>query len=112
MKRRTVLWAWYPIDEIELAKKIDFNLFPGTIVKQEYYDINKADRNDYNVILIDHFFTKLPVTRIKEDLSWADLIIHYTPEIVYGPWQEYEDVIFEHFNNRNFITVCLSLIHI
>ena len=49
MKRRTVLWAWYPIDEIELAKKIDFNLFPGTIVKQEYYDINKADRNDYNV---------------------------------------------------------------
>ena len=110
MKRRTVLWAWYPIDEIELAKKIDFNLFPGTIVKQEYYDINKADRNDYNVILIDHFFTKLPVTRIKEDLSWADLIIHYTPEIVYGPWQEYEDVIFEHFNNRNFITVCNGLV--
>jgi len=108
MKNRTVLWYWYEIDEIEMASELGFDILPGIIIKKQYYDKTKINSNDFNVVLINHFFHE-SYDRIKEDLSWADLVIHYTTEIVSGPWQEYEDLIFETVNNKNFITICNGL---
>jgi len=108
MEKRTVLWYWYKIDEIEIASELGFDILPGTVIKKQYYDRKKINSNDFNVVLIDFFFHESH-ERIKEDLSWADLVIHYTTEIVSGPWQEYEDLIFRTFNNKNFITICNGL---
>jgi len=109
MKRRTVLWYWYMIDEMEMATELGFDLLPGITVKNQYYDRAKVNSEDFNVVLVDFFFHRSN-TRIKEDLSWADLVIHYTREIVLGPWQEYEDLIFQTFNNKKFITICNGLV--
>lgn len=40
-----------------------------------------------------------------EDLSWADLVICYTGEIIQGPWDWYKQQTIKHFNNPNFICV-------
>ena len=110
MKRKTVVWNWYPIDEIDLAKEIGFDLLPGCIITNDYYDVNNANKDDFNVIIINHFFGKTIKQRTMEDLSWADLVVHYTPEIIYGPWEDYQETIIKHFNNKNFITVCNGVV--
>lgn len=91
-----------------MATEIGFDILPGTIIKKQYYHRNKINSNDFNIVLIDFFFHE-SYERIKEDLSWADLVIHYTREVVSGPWQEYEDLMFATFNNKNFITICNGL---
>jgi len=104
-KTNTVVWSWYPNDELEVSELIGFDLLPDCVIKKEYYDKNKANKNDFNVIIVNHFFQNLQ-TRLQEDLSWADLVIHYTPEILIGPWEEHEQTVVHHFNNKNFISVC------
>ena len=88
-KANTVVWSWYPNDELEVSELIGFELFPGCVIKKEYYDKNKANKNDFNVIIVNHFFQNLQI-RLQEDLSWADLVILYTPEILIGPWEEHD----------------------
>ena len=110
MKRKTVVWNWYPVDEFDLAKEIGFDLLPGCVITNDYYDVNKANKDDFNVIIINHFLGKAIEPRTIEDLSWADLIVHYTPEIIYGPWKDYQETIIKHFNNKNFVTVCNGVV--
>ena len=109
-KAQTIIWSWYPNDELDVSEQIGFDLFPNCVIKKEYYDRSKANENDFNVIIINHFFGKTLKQRIMEDLSWADLVVHYTPEIIYGPWEDYQETIIKHFNNKNFITVCNGVV--
>jgi len=80
------------------------------MIKNEYYDVNKANKDEFNVIIINYFFGKGIGKRIMEDLSWADLVVHYTPEIIYGPWEDYQETVTKNFNNKNFITVCNGVV--
>ena len=108
-KSRIVVWAWYPFDELDVAETIGFDLLPNCVIKRTYYDESKADKNDYNIVIINHFFTNLAFggrRRRQEDLAWADLVIHYTTETLIGPWKEYEQTVLYHFNNENFISIC------
>jgi hypothetical protein len=104
-KTQTVIWSWYPNDELDVSEQIGFDLFPNCVIKKEYYDSSKANENDFNVIIVNYFFSKTD-TRPQEDLSWADLVIHYTTEILIGPWEYYEQTVVKHFNNKNFVSLC------
>ena len=71
MKNKTVIWNFYPIDELNCAKSIGFDLFPGCEIRTDYYDKSKIDKNNCNIVLINYFFHPNKFVRIKEDLSWA-----------------------------------------
>ena len=110
MKNKTVIWNFYPIDELNCAKSIGFDLFPGCEIRTDYYDKSKIDTNNCNIVLINYFFHPNNFTRIKEDLSWADLVIHYTTEVIYGPWVDYKKLMLEYFNTDKFISVCNGIV--
>jgi len=110
----TVIWSWYPFDELEISDHIGFDLFPDCVIKKEYYGRGKAKKNDFNVVIVNYFFQNLATRgeiRVQEDLSWADLVIHYTTEILIGPWEEYEQTVVHYFNNKNFISLCNGIVH-
>ena len=112
-KKNIIIWDLDNCFEIALAKKLKYELFPNCLIKSKppisspkyiktpYPNINK---NDINIALKNYFFYA-GAQPIKEDLSWASLLIHYTPEIINGPWNNYCDQIYRSFNNKNFITV-------
>ena len=56
-KSRIVVWAWYPFDELDVAETIGFDLLPNCVIKRTYYDESKADKNDYNIVIINHLQT-------------------------------------------------------
>lgn len=106
-KNNVVIWSWYPNDELDVAELIGFDLYGDAVVKRRYYDKNRFRENDFNVIVINHFFNDYGKPRGKEDLYFADLIIHYTTEVLFGPWEKYKKVLQAHFNNhKNIITIC------
>ena len=74
-KNNVVIWSWYPNDELDVAELIGFDLYGGAVIKRRYYDRNRFRENDFNVIVINHFFHDHGKPRGKEDLSFADLII-------------------------------------
>ena len=57
-KTQTVIWSWYPNDELDVSEQIGFDLFPNCVIKKEYYDSSKANENDFNVIIVNYFFSK------------------------------------------------------
>jgi len=111
--KKIIIWDLDNCFEISLAKKLKYDLFPNCVVKsrppkwipkynKEHYPT--INTNDINIALKNYFFygSNMP---IKEDLSWANLLIHYTPEVINGPWDHYCSQIYKSFNNKNFITV-------
>jgi hypothetical protein len=111
--KKIVIWDLDNCFEITLAKKLKYELFPNCLIKtrppnwipkynkEPYPNINNKD---INIALKDYFFYRNSQP-IKEDLSWANLLIHYTPEIINGPWSDYCEQIYKSFNNKNFITI-------
>lgn len=105
-ENKVVVWSWYPNDELDVAEQIGFNLYGDAVVKRRYYDRNQFREKDFNVIIFNYFFLPDDRHRIKEDLSFADLIIHHTTEILYGPWDKYQQNLQEFINNNKFISIC------
>ena len=101
--KKIVIWQFFYIFEIDLANKIKFNLFPNCIIKRRE-DIHSLNKDNINIAIYSHFFYKDSNDPI-EDLSWADLLIHYTNELIVGPWQSYEEKIIKSFNNKRFVTI-------
>jgi len=101
--KKIVIWQLSYIFEFDLANKIKFILFPGCVIKSRE-DMHLLNKNDINIAIYSHFFRPDSVDPV-EDLSWADLIIHYTNELIFGPWQSYKDKITKSFNNKKFITI-------
>ncbi len=113
--KKIVVWDLDNCFEVGLAKKFNIELFPNSIVKSrpsafikyskkkliKYPDI---DKKDINVALKSYFFYS-DAKPIKQDLSWANLLIHYTPEIITGPWNHYHNQVVDSFKNKNFITI-------
>lgn len=110
MKNKTVIWNFYPIDELNCARNIGLDLFPGCEIRTDYYDKSKIDKDNFNIVIVDYFFHPKQFSRIKEDLSWADLVVHYTTEVIYGPWAEYKQLMREYFNTDKFISVCNGIV--
>lgn len=106
---KTVVWCFYPFVELEVANKINFDLFPNCVIKKEYYHKRNINKEDINIVIVDYFFHER-TNRAPEDLSWADLVIHYTTEVLFGPWNEYKKLIEEKINNKNFISVCNGVV--
>lgn len=113
--KKIVVWDLDNCFEIELAKKFAIELFPNSIVtskpspfivrsRKKLVRYPNIDKKDINVALKKYFFYP-GAEPIKEDLGWADLLIHYTPEIITGPWNHYCEQVIKSFNNKNFITI-------
>jgi len=91
--------------ELRLALRLGIDLFPGIDQSDgsKYYFTNDKRKK----IVIKHWWPYLEHGHLeKQDLSWADLVVCYTTEVVNGPWSHYEKITTEQFNNPNFITVC------
>ena len=66
MKNKTVIWNFYPIDELNCARNIGLDLFPGCEIRTDYYDKSKIDKENFNIVIVDYFFHPKQFSRIKE----------------------------------------------
>ena len=100
---KTVIWLHSWIFEIDLAKRLKLDLFPGCVIRttDQFAHYNKQDRN----IVIYGFFFHEGSRDPAEDFSWANLVIHYTNEIIVGPWPDYIKRVSSCLKNKNVITL-------
>jgi len=97
-----IVWNPDNIYEIELANRLGINLFDnGEIVTSE----TDAKITTRKKIVIKDWWYWQGTTASTEDLSWADLLICYTGELINGPWDAYYNQTVKQFNNTNFICV-------
>ena len=101
--KKVVVWNLDYNFELQQAKQLNFDLFPGCEIKG-HNQLGQKNIKDYNVVIFQHFFLDNHPSR-TEDLSWADLVFHYTSELIFGPWEEYEKIIKTSVNNSNVFTI-------
>lgn len=102
--KKVVVWNLDYNIEINIAKKNGFDLFPEYQLKGPD-DLHEKNSSNFNVVFFQHFLINNDITR-KKDLSWADLVIHYTSELLFGPWEVYQIAIKESVQNKNVVSVC------
>jgi hypothetical protein len=92
--------------EIDLAKKIGIDLFAdadkiitaSNAAEQIAQDTRKK-------VVLKHWRNYNEPTAPAEDLSWANLVILYSNDVITGPWESYRAAVLKNFNNDNFICV-------
>lgn len=105
--KKFIVWNPDYIYELDLAKRLNIDLFDDAelIDGVPTYNIKTDPRIK---IVIKNWWCwhgTDATTNPKVDLSWADLVICYTGELINGPWDWYYKKTVEQFNNTNFITV-------
>ena len=100
---KTVIWLHFHNFHIDLATRLKIDLFPDCVIRSmdQFALYNKQDRN----IVIYQFFFNEGSRDPAEDFSWADLVIHYTNEIIVGPWPDHIKRVSSCFKNNNIITL-------
>ena len=101
--KKVVVWKHSWIFELSLAHKLKIDLFPDCEVRN-MDQFHLYDNNDMNIVIYAFFFHESS-NDPKEDFSWADIVIHYTNELIVGPWSEYTKTIKKSLNNSKFITI-------
>jgi hypothetical protein len=93
--------------EIEFAKNFGIDLFENaeeilTFPGPAYLVATDPRKK----VVIKHWRNVEEINMLKEDLSWADLLILYTTDVIAGPWQDYCNAVVEQYNCKKFI--CIS----
>jgi hypothetical protein len=89
--------------ELRLANKLGVDLLPDCKIVGRMTDQLKTDPR--KKIAMVHWWCGFGGDLAPVDLSWADLIVCYTGELINGPWEEYYQKTIAKFNNTNFISV-------
>jgi hypothetical protein len=90
---------------LNLANRVGIKLFDDAEI------INDPDprsiKNDHRkkVVVRDWWSWRGGKNQPPQDLSWANLLICYTSELINGPWESYYDMTSQHFNNKDLICV-------
>jgi hypothetical protein len=100
------LLVWNPdhVFELSLAIQTHVNLFDDAEIVTDPVPHNIKNDKRTKIVLKDWWLWE-GTNKPPEDLSWADLVICYTGELVNGPWDWYYNRTIEQFNNKNFISV-------
>ena len=93
--------------EIALAERFDVHLFDDAEIISGALPTNTGAlvKDSRLKIVIKYWWLWQGTDEPVIDLSWADLIICYTGELINGPWDWYYQKTTQHFNNNNFITI-------
>jgi len=100
-----LIWNPDHIYELGLADLLGIELFDRATV------VNDPDpssiQNDHRKKVVIKNWWSWPDgnNQPAQDLSWADLIICYTSELIYGPWDLFYQTTSQHFNNNKLICV-------
>ena len=92
--------------EIDLAKKIGIDLFANA--DQIITESDAAERVAHDTrkkVVLKHWRNYDESTAPAENLSWANLVILYSNDVITGPWESYRAAVLKNFNNDNFICV-------
>ena len=91
--------------EIAFAKELGINLFEPeetfTFSGMDYMIIQDPRKK----VVLKHWRNHAEINYPKEDLSWADLLILYTNDVIEGPWEKYCQAVEEQFNCKKFICI-------
>lgn len=93
----------YHLDLGETADRLGIALLPDCEIVTEITEQIKQDTRKKIVVVQWWYWGGTDLTPI--DLSWADLVICYTGELINGPWNRYYQKTLAKFNNANFICV-------
>lgn len=92
--------------EIDFAKRLGIDLFENAeqvmTFAQPAYIVGIDPRKK---VVLKHWRNHEQIDVPKEDLSWADLLILYTNDVITGPWSDYCDAVMTQYNCKNFICV-------
>jgi len=103
--KNILVWDPDHMYELNLANRVGIKLFDNAEI------INNSDphsiKNDCRkkVVVRNWWSWTGENSQPLQDLSWANLVICYTGELINGPWESYYDMTSRHFNNKNLICV-------
>jgi hypothetical protein len=103
--KNVLIWDPDHMYELNLAYQVGLKLFGDAEV------INNPDpysaKNDHRkkVVVRNWWAWNGGNNQSSQDLSWADLVICYTSELINGPWESFYKMTSAHFNNNNLICV-------
>jgi hypothetical protein len=103
--KNVLIWDPDCMYELDLANRAGIKLFGNAEV------INNPDphsiKNDHRkkVVVRNWWSWAGGNSQPPQDLSWANLVICYTEELINGPWESYYNMTSRHFNNKNLICV-------
>ena len=102
-----IVWDPDNILEIKLANRLNFNLFDNAeiISGRLPTDLDEVKKDYRTKIVIKYWWLWVGTNEPPMDLSWADVVIFYTGELINGPWDWYYKRTVEQFNNENFISI-------
>jgi hypothetical protein len=103
--KNVLIWDPDHMYELNLANRLGIELFGNAEIVS---DIDPQQiKNDYRkkVVVRNWWLWRGGKNQLPQDLSWADLLICYTGELINGPWESYYDTTSRHFNNKNLICV-------
>ena len=113
-QKKIIVWDPDRTYELSLARRLNIDLFDNAeIIKgTPTYDIKNDPRK--NIVIKNwwlwHGTTE--TTNPKLDLSWADLVVCYTGEVINGPWEWYYEKTINQFNNKNFVSVSSGILNL
>ena len=94
------------ICEIEFTKQFDIDLFEGADEVFEFTGPANLIKDDPRCrVVLKHWRNYEGINLPKEDLSWADLLILYTNDVIIGPWDAYCAAVEKQYNCKNFICI-------
>jgi hypothetical protein len=102
--KNVLIWDPDRIYELNLANRLGIELFGNAEIVNDI-DPQQIKNDHRKKVVIKNWWLWGGGNQPPQDLSWANLIICYTGEVIIGPWESYYDTTSRHFNNKNLICV-------
>jgi hypothetical protein len=102
--KNVLIWDPDHTYELNLANRLGIELFGNAEIVSDI-DPQQIKNDHRKKVVVRDWWSWGGGNQPPQDLSWANLLICYTSELIIGPWESYYDMTSEHFNNKNLICV-------
>jgi len=101
--KNILIWNPDNMYELNLANRVGIKLFGDAEVNNNPDPHSVKNDHRKKVVVRNWWAWSGGKSQPPQDLSWADLVICYTGELINGPWESFYKMTSNHFNNNNLI---------
>ena len=103
--KNILIWNPDNMYELNLATRLGIELFANAEIVNDIDPQQVKNDHRKKVVVRNWWSWRGGNNQPPQDLSWANLVICYTSELINGPWESYYNTTSDHFNNKNLICV-------
>jgi len=103
--KNILIWNPDNMYELNLATRLGIKLFEDAEIINDVHPQQVKNDRRKKVVVRNWWSWEGGNNQPPQDLSWANLVICYTKELINGPWESYYNMTSQHFNNKNLICV-------